>query len=445
MKPSTPLAIDSSLLKAAADRVARRCDTMARHSETSNFLTRTFCSDAMKSAHAELKTWMEATGMKCRLDAVGNLIGEFHSIQPASTHDGPRDVFMIGSHMDTVVNAGQFDGTMGALLGLGVVEVLTEAQAELPFDIDVVAFSEEEGVRFGFPFIGSLGIAGHFDPGDFDRLDQDGVSMRDALKQFGCNPNELQLASYCSEANGRNLIGFMEAHLEQSTRLERNGAPVGVVSAIAGQTRASIVLAGTAGHAGTVLHDQRKDALAAAAKLILDIEELGQTTDGLFATIGSISASPGLSNVICSDVNLRLDLRHESDAVREQAFKTIDLMIRELKRTRGIAGRIHDTHHSPAVPMDAVLSQCLDDAIGESGAVSERLVSGAGHDTMIMAEAAPSCMLFLRCRDGISHHPDEFVAPEDIYEALKVMTQATIKIAQTHSQQSSAAASTSAT
>ena len=445
MKPATPLAIDSSLLQAAADRVTQRCDTMARHSEMSNFLTRTFCSDAMKTAHADLKAWMEVAGMNCRLDAVGNLIGEFHSTQHSSTTRGSRDVFMIGSHVDTVFNAGKFDGAMGALLGLGVVEVLKEAQVELPFDIDVVAFSEEEGVRFGFPFIGSLGVAGRFYPGDFDRLDQDGVTMRDALKQFGCNPDDLPSASYRAGANNRHLVGFMEAHLEQSTRLEQNGSPVGVVSAIAGQTRATIVLAGTAGHAGTVLHDQRKDALAAAAKLILDIEELGQTTDGLFATIGSITASPGLSNVICGDVNLRLDLRHESDAVREQAFKTIDLMIRELKRTRGVAGRIHEAGHAPAVPMDPTLSQCLDDAVGEMGSAPERLVSGAGHDTMIMAQAAPSCMLFVRCRDGVSHHPDEFVAPEDIHEALKVMTHATIKIAQTHSQQSTTAASTGAT
>ena len=280
MKPSTPLTIDSSLLKQAADRVAERCDTMARHSETGNSLMRTFCSDAMTAAHDELRTWMLAAGMNCRLDAVGNLIGEFHSSQRSLNQDGQpnegqRDVLMIGSHVDTVFNAGKFDGTMGVLLGLGVVEALKEAKVELNFAIDVVAFSEEEGVRFGFPFIGSLGIAGCFDPGDFDRLDEQGISMRDALKNFGCNPDDLQSASYRSDSSDRNLIGFMEAHLEQSTRLQQADRAVGVVSAIAGQTRATIVLEGMAGHAGTVLHDQRKDALAAAAKLILDIEELG--------------------------------------------------------------------------------------------------------------------------------------------------------------------------
>ena len=384
----------------------------------------------MKRAHDELRHWMALTGMNCRLDAVGNLIGQYSAGSQTPSSESFRDVFMIGSHVDTVLNAGKFDGPLGVLLGLGVVEVLHEANIQLPFDIDVAAFSEEEGVRFGFPFIGSLGIAGLFDPGDFDRLDPNDVSMRDALKQFGCDPDDYRSASYQPDVSDRRLIGFMETHLEQSIRLERSGLPVGVVSAIAGQTRATIILSGMAGHAGTVPHDQRLDALAGAAKLILDIEELGQQTEGLFATIGAVSARPGLSNVICGHVELKLDLRHESDDVRKKALTTIDLMVRELKRTRGIVGRIHDQAHSPAVPMDAKLTQCLQDAIDPSGKTAERLVSGAGHDTMIMAKVAPSCMLFVRCRDGISHHPDEYVAPEDIHKSLCVMTQAIINFSQ---------------
>ncbi len=368
--------------------------------------------------------------MDCHVDAVGNLIGQFGSGQTKLNDENRRDVFMIGSHLDTVFNAGAFDGTMGVLLGLGVVEALKEANIELPFDIDVVAFSEEEGVRFGFPFIGSMGLAGCFNPGNFERLDPNGVSMKDALTQFGCNPDDLQSASYRPEVSDRNLIGFMEAHLEQATRLEELGSPVGVVSAIAGQTRATIILSGKSGHAGTVPHDRRHDALAAAAKLILDIEELGKQTEGLYATIGSVAARPGLSNVICGHVELKLDLRHACDEVRKNAFKTIDLMIRELKLTRGIHGRIHDAAHTRAVPMDSTLSSCLQDAIQRSQPSAERLVSGAGHDTMIMAEVAPSCMLFVRCRDGVSHHPDEHVAPEDIQAALDVMTHAVIGIAQ---------------
>ena len=424
-------AISPALLKESADRVATRCDLLSQHSETRNSLTRTFCSDAMKHAHGELRQWMELTGMTCRLDAVGNLVGEYTDGGGAFSNKKARDVFMIGSHVDTVFNAGKFDGALGVLLGLGVVEVLHKANVHLPFDVDVAAFSEEEGVRYSFPFIGSLGIAGIFDAGDFDRLDPDGISMRDALTQFGCDPEDFKSASYRPDVSRRRLIGFMEAHLEQSTRLEQADSPVGVVSAIAGQTRATIILSGKAGHAGTVPHDQRLDALAGAAKLILDIEELGQQTPGLFATIGAVNARPGLSNVICGHVELKLDLRHESDEVRERALKTIDLMVRELKRTRGIVGRIHNQAHSPAVPMDAKLVECLQDAIASTDAAPERLVSGAGHDAMIMAKVAPSCMLFVRCRDGVSHHPDEYVSPEDIHAALCVMTQAIINISQT--------------
>ena len=428
-QPNT-ISIAQGILKEAADRVAARCDLLAQHSETRNSLTRTFCSDAMKTAHTELRNWMEQTGMNCRLDSVGNLVGQYPTKTQSPAGGELRDVFMIGSHVDTVVNAGKFDGPLGVLLGLGVVEVLHKAKVQLPFDIDVAAFSEEEGVRFGFPFIGSLGIAGVFDPGDFNRIDPNGVSIRDALKQFGCEPDDFRSASYRPDVSERRLIGFMEAHLEQATRLERAGSPVGIVSAIAGQTRATIILSGMAGHAGTVPHDQRCDALAGAAKLILDIEELGQQTEGLFATVGAVSARPGLSNVICGQVELKLDLRHEFDAVRKKALKTIDLMVRELKRTRGIIGRIHDQAHSPAVPMDSKLIQCLQDAIDPSGTASETLVSGAGHDAMIMAKVAPSCMVFVRCRDGVSHHPDEYVTPEDIHAALCVMTKAIINISQ---------------
>ena len=431
MPPPNAIAITSDLLKETADRVAARCDLLAQHSETRNSLTRTFCSEAMKSAHGELRNWMELTGMTCRLDAVGNLIGHYPTGPQEINSENLRDVFMIGSHVDTVVNAGKFDGPMGVLLGLGVVEVLHKAKVQLPFDIDVAAFSEEEGVRFGFPFIGSLGIAGVFDPGDFDRVDPNGVSMRDALREFGCDPDDLRSASYRTEVSNRRLVGFMEAHLEQATRLELAGKAVGVVSAIAGQTRATIILSGMAGHAGTVPHDQRRDALTGAAKLILDIEELGQQTEGLFATIGAVSARPGLSNVICGHVELKLDLRHESDEVRKKALATIDLMVRELEVTRGIVGRIHDQAHSPAVPMDSKLVQCIQDAFDPSGSAIQSLVSGAGHDAMIMAKVAPSCMLFVRCKDGVSHHPDEHVAPEDIHEALRVMTHAIINISQT--------------
>jgi len=313
---------------------------------------------------------------------------------------------------------------LGVLLGLGVVEAIKETGIVLPFDIHVIAFSEEEGVRYQLPFIGSAGIAGRFDPGDLDRVDEDGITMRDALINFGCQPDDYASVSYLQ----RPVIGFIETHLEQAVRLQETNQPVAAVSAIAGQTRASIVLEGISGHAGTVPCDMRCDALAAAAKLILDIEGLGQSTEGLFATVGRIQSQPNLSNVISNYTELSLDLRHAQDDVRKKALDTIQLMIMELKRTRNIAGRITSQHHSPAVPMDPALTQHLQSAISDNGGIDLQLVSGAGHDAMVLAELAPTSMLFVRCRDGISHHPDEHVSPEDISNALDVMVKAVLSL-----------------
>ncbi len=415
-----PFSIDPGPVRAAAQRVADRCDELAGHSdEGPDRLTRVFCSPAMKSAHKQLESWMCDAGMEGELDAAGNLIGKSGNSKP---------VFMIGSHLDTVVNAGRFDGMLGVLLGLGVAEVLRECSAtsgiELPFDIHVVAFSEEEGVRYQFPFIGSQGIAGCLDPADFDRLDRNSISIRDALREFGCRPEEVDSASYKS----RNLIGFMEAHIEQAVVLEEADVPVGVVTAIAGQSRATITFTGMAGHAGTVPHDRRRDALAAAAELVLEIEQLGQQTSGLFATVGDIAARPGLSNVIPGSAELRLDLRHETDSVRDKAFARIESFVLMISESRNVGSEVV-AQHTPAVPMDSRLTEAVQRAVVDAGGEPVSLVSGAGHDAMIMAQVAPSCMLFVRCRDGISHHPDEFVSPDDIQAALGVMVGALIGIA----------------
>ena len=418
----------SAAVSAAAERVSKRCDELARCTDEPVQLTRLFCSTAMQSAHQQLKGWMRSAAMESEVDAVGNMIGRYE-------FPGNKSVFLIGSHLDTVVNAGRFDGMLGVLLGLAAVEVLSEAKINLPFDLHVVAFSEEEGVRYRFPFIGSLGMVGELENADLARIDDDGISMRLALQEFGCG-DDVSSASYASAITGKQLIGFMEPHIEQAVVLQEADVPVGVVSAIAGQSRASIWFEGVAGHAGTVPHDRRRDALAAAAELILKIEALGQTTDGLFATVGNVIASPGLSNVISGRTELRLDLRHEFDENRLQAFEKVKLLIDEVAQSREVTGSMFNIQHSPAVPMDGVLSQHLSSAIQkcglvpESGSVPKSMVSGAGHDALVISRLAPSCMLFVRCRDGVSHHPDEYVSPEDVSSALDVMVNALIDIAQ---------------
>ena len=395
----------------------------------------------MANAHGELKSWMQAADLQVRTDEVGNLIGTWgpplevssrKSVDADRTEgiDEARNVLMIGSHLDTVVNAGRFDGMLGVLLGLGVVEALQEMQVALPLDIDVIGFSEEEGVRFGFPFIGSRGITGTFDPADFDRVDINGVSMREALLKFGCQPDQFLEASYFPQDRfGRRMTGFLEAHLEQAVALEQSGHAVGPVSAIAGQTRASIFLQGISGHAGTVVHGQRRDALAAAASLILDIEQLGNETEGLFATVGKIIALPGLSNVIPGQVELLLDVRHADDEVRLQTMKTISLMLLEIKATRDVVGSITSQSHTAAVPMDAMMTDFMVKSLPEQNRTAPVLVSGAGHDAMVLARSVRSGMLFIRCRDGISHHPDELVSPADICIALQTLAGTVLKFA----------------
>ena len=355
--------------------------------------------------------------MTATTDAMGNLIGQLDR----SEND---QIFITGSHLDTVVNAGRFDGALGVLLGIAVAEVINQARIELNFDLHVVGFSVEEGVRFKMPFIGSQGIAGSFDASEFDRDDENGVTIQEALLKFGCDVNQFQSASY----KQKKVIGFLEAHIEQSIQLQQSGAAVGIVRAIAGQSRATITVEGMAGHAGTVPHDQRRDALAAAAEIILAIEQVGRSTEGLFATVGHVQVSPGMSNVISGHTELWLDLRHEDNAVRGVAFEKIQQEVSLIAERRNVRGQVTGLQQSSAVPMDAALTSNLAAAVQELGLKSETLISGAGHDAMIMARLAPVCMLFVRCRDGISHHPDEFVSPEDIKAALRVMVTALLKL-----------------
>lgn len=388
-----------------------RCDELARLSEDPECLTRTFCCDAMAQVHQRLTGWMSAVGMHCRLDAVGNLVGRAECSEPAAR------VFMIGSHLDTVINAGKFDGPLGVLLGLGAVELLKAAHIELPFHLDVIGFCEEEGVRFRTPFLGSRAIAGEFAPALLDLRDDQGTTVRQALDAFGADAANWASAEYPADQ----LIGFLEPHIEQGPVLEEASVPIGVVTGIAGQTRATFVFTGRAGHAGTVPHDLRKDALAAAAEFVVGVERLGRQTDGLFATVGDIRVQPNVSNVIPGRAAVRLDLRHSDDSQREDAYEQTQQLATEICGRRDLQWAIEASEQQPAVPMDATLSRALCDAISGTGRSTFELISGAGHDAVMMARQTRTTMLFLRCRDGISHHPDESVATDDVAAALEVI------------------------
>jgi allantoate deiminase len=398
-------------LDALADEALARCDALSRESERPGRLTRTFLSPPMRRVHELVSAWMTEAGMRVRLDQAANLIGR----RPA---DGDRDdapTVLIGSHLDTVPDAGKYDGVLGVLLGVATVRALDSHP--LPFAVEVIGFSEEEGVRYRTPYLGSLALCGRFDPAYLELLDDDGVTMSDAFLGFGLDPGQIAGAA---SPPGR-VAAYLEAHIEQGPVLESWGSPVGVVSAIAGQSRLWITFEGQAGHAGTSPMDLRRDALPAAAELILAVEDLARSVEGLRGTVGSIAAKPGVVNVVPGSVSLSLDIRHAIDEVRTRAVDRLQDAARGIASRRSLAFRVDRDQHHRAVPADPALSDLLDIAVSQAGIEPRRLVSGAGHDAAVMASLAPMAMLFLRSPNGISHHPDEYVLKSDVRIALDVI------------------------
>jgi len=304
---------------------------------------------------------------------------------------------------------------LGVVLGLAAVESL--GGRRLPFGIDLIAFSDEEGVRYGVPYLGSLAASGRFDRRLLERTDANGIAMADALGAFGLDPSRIEDAAYPPGA----LLGYLEAHIEQGPVLESLGAAVGVVEAISGQSRIRAEILGRAGHAGTSPMEGRQDALAAAAEIVLAVERLGRSVDGLRSTVGTIAVEPGASNVVPGLARFSIDIRHPRDEIRTAAVAEFCERAASVATARGVQFLVtHEEHHA-AVPADPSAVGLLCRAIEQAGHVSHRLASGAGHDAAIMAEVAPIAMLFLRSPGGISHHPDESVRTEDVVVALDVM------------------------
>jgi allantoate deiminase len=400
---------DKSALAATALEAFGRCDEVATFTEDAGKITRTFLCEPMRRLHGPVAGWMEAAGMCVRLDAAGNLIGHYAGIRPE------LPVLAIGSHLDTVPDAGRYDGVLGVLLGIAAVKAL--GGRRLPFGIDVLAFSEEEGVRYGVPYLGSLAVCGRFDRGLLDRTDARGIAMGEAFRTFGLDPASLDEAAYPA---GR-LLGYLEVHIEQGPILERLNSPVGVVDAIAGQSRVWAEFRGRSGHAGTLPMEGRLDALAAAAELVLEVERLGRAVAGLRATVGTIAVVPGAVNVVPGMARLSIDIRHARDDVRMTALTELSARAAGIAARRDVAFRVVREEHHTAVPADPLLSGLLGEAVASAGHAPHRLTSGAGHDAAVMADVAPMAMLFLRSPGGVSHHPDERVLPGDVIVALDVM------------------------
>ena len=392
---------------ALASEALERVDELARHTEEPGRLTRTYLSAPMKPVHQLLEFWMRDAGMTVRVDAVGNVIGRLGR--------DAQKTLIIGSHVDTVPNAGRFDGNLGVLLGIAAAKALKDRT--LPFALEVIAFSEEEGVRFSAPFIGSRAVAGTFNPSLLDLTDARGVSLRKAILDFGLEPGDIPRATY----NAQTLLGYLEVHIEQGPVLESLNLPLGVVEGIAGQTRSNLEFHGQAAHAGTTPMHLRRDALAGAVAFMTEVERVAKATPGLVATVGRLEVSPGAGNVIPGEVKLSLDVRHVSDAIRSRAVAELLDIAWHTAQRRKLEFKFETTLEQPASPCDELLSDFLADALEDSNYKVHRLPSGAGHDAMIVAELTRTAMLFIRSLKGLSHHPDESVIPTDVTAALRVM------------------------
>jgi len=397
----------TSDIQAHATEVIARCQMLAGFSEDSAGTRRTFLCPSMRDCHREITRWLQALGSEVTIDAVGNLRGLYR----ATTPEAPR--LLIGSHLDTVPNAGAYDGVLGVLLAIALLEGLEGKR--LPFAIEVIGFSEEEGVRFGTPFIGSRALVGRLDADLLRRRGENGISVREAIVNFGLDPERIPQTALME---GQTL-GYVEFHIEQGPVLESLGRPLAVVEAITGQTRLEFKFIGRANHAGTTPMNLRHDAVAAAAEWISAVERTAQAEPGLVATVGRIEARPGAVNVIAGEACATLDVRHRSDEVRERAVGDITQHAEAIASRRGLSVRQNRLMEQKAVAMDPFLVSQIKSAIRAAGCEPHDMASGAGHDAMILAEKVPAGMIFLRTPGGISHDPAESVEPGDVAKAIE--------------------------
>jgi allantoate deiminase len=395
----------------AEQRLMRRIDELARVSDEPGRLTRTFLSPAMRRANALVVEWMKAAGLAVREDAVGNVIGRREGARRGAK------TLLLGSHLDSVRNAGRFDGALGVLMALAVVEELNARGVQLPFAIEVIGFSEEESVRFPTPYIGSRGYTGQLGPQDLLARDGEGMSLREVLEPLGGRKFSLPKPAH----KKRELLGYVEVHIEQGPVLEAENLAVGVVSAIASQTRGRLTFRGKAGHAGTTPMNLRRDALTAAAEFMLYAEGFANAHAPLVATVGTIAVPGGATNVVPGEVVMSLDVRHPNEATGRRAVATLVDAAKQIARRREVRCEWERTMQSPATASSEALSALLEESVRSMQGRSLSLVSGAGHDAVAMAKLCDVAMLFVRCRNGLSHHPDEYTSRDDIRVALQVM------------------------
>lgn len=397
-------------MSAIGTNALKWCDTLAVLTETPGQMQRSYLTDRHRQANDQVAAWLNEAGLPHWQDAAGNLWGRL----PAESDDAP--VVILGSHLDTVPNGGIYDGILGVVLPLLVMIELKRSGTRLPFHLDLVGFGDEEGSRFSSTLLGSRAVTGQWDSHWASLNDAQGVTLAEAFTQFGLDIHAVGQASRANDS----VLAYLETHIEQGPVLEAEHLPVGIVTAIAGARRFNIDFTGMAGHAGTVPMHLRRDTLAAAAEFTLIVERVARE-HGVTATVGRIQAKPGAVNVIAGHTQLSLDIRSEQDSERDAALTMIWDTAKVACGERNIEMSWQEIHAAPAVGCDDQLQSALAHAIEQHGITPRYLHSGAGHDAMAMAAICPVAMLFVRCKGGISHHPDESITAEDADVAGRVL------------------------
>ena len=415
--------MNASEAQIAARRIMARCDALAEISESDQGLTRVYLSPEHLRANARVGEWMQAAGMTVWQDAVGNICGRYEAAQPGAP------ALLLGSHLDTVRNAGRYDGMLGVLSAIETVQWLGDHQRRLPLAIEVIGFGDEEGTRFGITLLGSRGITGTWPDSWPTHPDGNGITVSQAMRDVGLDATQIPRAARAVS----DIVAYLELHIEQGPCLEQDDLALGVVTAINGARRLNCSFTGEAGHAGTVPMNHRKDALAAAAEWMVFIEHTTREQPGqLVATVGTLSCAPGAVNVIPGEVNLSLDVRGPEDAPLESLLSTLLTQAEAIALRRGLTFTSNEYYRIAATACDARLQQALSHAIETVQGRSLALPSGAGHDAIAIAERWPVGMLFVRNHRGISHHPAESVKEADVGSAVQAYLQAVCHLAEQH-------------
>lgn len=392
--------------KLAAARLAE----IAKISEPGPGVTRLPFTPEHRQAIDLLTVWMHEAGLSVHLDAAGTLIGRQEGPAGAPT-------FLMGSHQDSVRGGGAFDGIMGVVLPIIVLTRLREEPIELPVSVEILAFADEEGVRFPTALMGPRALAGTFNPADRDLVDENGISLRSAMEAFGLPPGDVPAL----RRSAKDVLGYLETHIEQGPVLEQAGEALGVVTAICGIERHQLTLTGETGHAGTLPMQTRRDALVGAASVISEVNRLARSVPDLRGTVGAIHVWPNVVNAVPKQVRMTVELRAPEDVVREKAGADLREYVRTVAQESGLEFEMTRSYQQPAQPCDTEMSDRLAAAIQATGGQGMRLPSGATHDASAMADLCPVSMLFIRCRNGLSHVPEEYASPEDLGKALEAL------------------------